>query len=455
MLELACSFDVNNIHTTSWLLQQPFGYIKTSNLVGIVNTSGTLIDVNNPFYGTDQARALVGNNDPGRTGFHCHVYVGYKKPFDRANDSVYDACAGPHTGNENAATYLAHSRQEMNETNLYTNNNWYPGRVDTIQEGNGVTGINGQPYQPGGPVAHPMARAAGLLLTKLVGAPPTAFNIGITHVDWAHVDAWVGNVLGAEWSVAFKTLTAGEGSAHAFWHLSGPNSAAVRVNVAVDSVVAGDGNLDVARSAMAARDRAAHLLLTTERSPEEVWARGELGEYGDYSYQYAPGIAAGRMVVVAANTVVDIAGDMSTEALKPNAQRLLQRVVRHNVRVPAMPVLRGGRTVALSAPHDSGSQNLEASVPPYDHSSRAVHLPQANGRLTLEFDIDSDISIAGVSSQEGKVLLDKFTTEASGEHSKVRFVLVSRESGTHAVRLHVAHDKTMVSTTHVVNLCVG
>ncbi|KAL7626982.1 hypothetical protein AAE478_003757 [Parahypoxylon ruwenzoriense] len=453
MLELCCSLDVSNIHFTSWLLQQPFGYIKTTKLVGIGNGNDGLIDVNNPFFGTDQSRALVGNNDAGRTRFHCHVYVGYSKPFDRTNDAIYDACAKPHTGNENAAAYLAASRQDETETELYATNNTYPGRVDTIQEGNGVTGIDGQPYQAGGPVAHHISRAANVL-TKVVGAPPASFNIAITHVDWAHVDTWVSDVLGGEWSVPFKTITASEGSARAFWHLSGTDNASVRINVTVESVVTEDGNLDVQRSAAAARNRAADLLLTTERNPEEIWTRGELDEYGDYSYQYLPDIGAGRIVVSAANTVVDIAGDVSTAALKPTAHRLLERVVRRNADVPALPTLRRGRTVALSVPHEGGSRHLEAHVSPYDPNNHTVNLQHTNSRLTLEFDIDREISIAGASSQGGKVLFDKYTIDASGEQPKVRFVLVPRESGTHAISLHVADDKTMVSTTHVVNIHV-
>lgn len=184
MLELICSLSLY-AEFTSWLLQQPFGFIQTTHLVGIVDDNGALIQVNNPFFGTDKTRAMVDNNDPSRTYFHSHVYVGSKKPFNLQNDYVYDAGAGPHIGDENAAAYLAASRQEATETTLYTTDNTYPGRVDTIAEGSGVTGINGQPYQPSGPHGVPLASATSraAVLTSLVGAPPELSTINITHVD--------------------------------------------------------------------------------------------------------------------------------------------------------------------------------------------------------------------------------------------------------------------------------
>ena len=255
MLELVCSLSLD-VHLTSWLLQQPFGFIRTTHLVGIVGDDGALIQVNNPFFGTDKTRALVDNDDAGRTYFHCHVYVGYKKPFDRNHDHIYDACAGPHTGDEDAAEYLHASRQELAETTLYTVNNTYPGSVETIEEGSGVTGINGQPYQPGGPLGVPVASSAprAAVLTSLVGPPLESSAIDITHVDWAHVDSWVSEVLGAEWSVAFKSVTAGPGIAHAFWHLArsynppqvpAVPAVPVRISVVVESAIAADGSLDV------------------------------------------------------------------------------------------------------------------------------------------------------------------------------------------------------------------
>ena len=77
--------------------------------------------------------------------------------------------------------------------------------------------------------------------------------------------------------MGLKTLAAGDGTAHASWHLGGPDGAVVRVNVEVSSVVAECGGLDVQRSEAAVCDRALELMLTTERDPEGVWVRGELG----------------------------------------------------------------------------------------------------------------------------------------------------------------------------------
>lgn len=101
ILELSCSL-LGGFSSTSWLYQQPFGYINPLHLVGI-KAAGTLINVNNPFFGTDSTRALVDINDRGRTGFGVHVYTGHSEPFNSPNDGIYDGCGGPHIGTETIA----------------------------------------------------------------------------------------------------------------------------------------------------------------------------------------------------------------------------------------------------------------------------------------------------------------------------------------------------------------
>lgn len=119
-----------------------------------------------------------------------------------------------------------------------------------------------------------------------------------------------------------------------------------------------------------------------------------------------------------------------------------------------MSVLRGGRTVAVSVPRDSGSGTLGENVPSYNQDSRTGTSGILTPAWPLIFDVDSKMSVAGVSFQDGKVLLDKYTAEAAWKQSKVRFALLPRESGMHAVRLSVSHNKTMVSTTHAITLHV-
>ena len=126
------------------------------------------------------------------------------------------------------------------------------------------------------------------------------------------------------------------------------------------------------------------LMPTTERDIDEIWPRGELGQYVDYSFQYATGIEAGRAVVVATNTVVDIAGDASAAALGSHARQLLERVVRRDVHAPAMPVLGGGRTVAVSALRDSDSETSGENVAAHGQDSHKVNIQHSYSRLILK-----------------------------------------------------------------------
>lgn len=266
------------------------------------------------------------------------------------------------------------------------------------------------------------------------------------------------------WSIAFSSVTAGQWIARAFWHLershghTGPPSVPavpVRVSVAVESVIAADGSLDVQRSTAAARDCATELLFTTEREPEGIWAPGsaDLGRYGDYAYQHRPDLVTGRIVVVAANTVVDISGEASTAALAPIAHWLLERVVCRDVRVLEPPAMHRGRTAAVVPPgHSPGDVAPPAPHSQYDRDNHVVSLQHPGSRLTLEFDVDGEIAVAGASSPGGKVLLDRYTADRGS--GTACFELVARESGTSIVALHVAHDRTMVSATHVVTLHV-
>lgn len=453
ILELLCSLGTSQ--PTSWLIQQPFGFIRITKLVGIVDTRNNLIDVNNPFFSSNQTPALIDNNNRKRTWFGNHVFVGHSKPFNHQMDVIYDACAGPHTGTETAARYLAASRQTESETELYRVNNTTPGQVNQLRAGYGVTASS---FRDSG---HPtmdedQARAVDML-TQLVDIPADLSAMAIIHRDWAHVDDWLPATLDGQWTVAFKTLEASKGNAHVFWHLAGTDDAVVRITVDVKTVTTDAGEFDVQRSADAARNVAALLLSSTEREPSEVWTRGELSEFGDYTFQYSDTVLAGRCVVVAGNTVVDIAGGDSTAALVPIARRLLEHVVQRDRDgdVPLMPTLSHGRAISLVMPPNSGSpEAVSAEAPIFNEPDRSVTIRGTDARLTLEFEVDSAVSVADATSEEGKVLLDKSEIVNNGEQSIVRFVLIAREVGTHATHLHVTHDKTLVTSTYTINIMV-
>ena len=63
---------------------EPFGYIKTNNLVGVG-------DCNNPFFGNNVANKTVAPNWPQRTGFGNHAFAIF-------NNNVFAACVGPVLG---------------------------------------------------------------------------------------------------------------------------------------------------------------------------------------------------------------------------------------------------------------------------------------------------------------------------------------------------------------------
>lgn len=73
----------------------PFGYINTVNLVGEGNC-------NNPFYPLTTSGKIAGADDvyPDRSRFGNHAFTKY-------GGSIYDACAGPHTGTRTEVQYVS------------------------------------------------------------------------------------------------------------------------------------------------------------------------------------------------------------------------------------------------------------------------------------------------------------------------------------------------------------
>lgn len=75
-----------------WVFLRPYGYIKTTNLVGV----GTC---NNPFYMGNGSSPVVAGAPPSRTAFDNHAFI--------ANgNKILDACAGPHLGTETLRAYM-------------------------------------------------------------------------------------------------------------------------------------------------------------------------------------------------------------------------------------------------------------------------------------------------------------------------------------------------------------
>jgi hypothetical protein len=82
----------------TWIFQYPFGYIKTTGLVGVGMC-------NNPFYKGNGTHPVVLVNDPDRTGFGNHAFIENNK----AEVYIRDACAGPHIGEEDLRAYFVNA----------------------------------------------------------------------------------------------------------------------------------------------------------------------------------------------------------------------------------------------------------------------------------------------------------------------------------------------------------
>jgi hypothetical protein len=111
---------------TNWFYLRPYGFIHTTQLVGV----GAC---NNPFFSNHGSSPTVGVNDRQRSAFANHAFAGL-------SGAVVDACAGPHTGNEDRAQYV--SAAIDGTTTLYRlYSNFRPGSVPDILQPDGVTKV--------------------------------------------------------------------------------------------------------------------------------------------------------------------------------------------------------------------------------------------------------------------------------------------------------------------------
>ncbi|MDR0780524.1 MAG: hypothetical protein LBF16_07495 [Pseudomonadales bacterium] len=109
-----------------WKYQEPFGYIKTTNLVGVG-------PCNNPF----GSSPVVADNDPDREPFGNHAFV-------ETNVSIYirDACAGPHNEMESLRSYLDASIDTSRTVGLNSSAAYLDYLLTTTQTTPGVTSVS-------------------------------------------------------------------------------------------------------------------------------------------------------------------------------------------------------------------------------------------------------------------------------------------------------------------------
>jgi hypothetical protein len=109
-----------------WRYLSPFGYIKTTQLVGV----GWC---NNPFFGSDASQKVVAVDSPERSAFGNHAFIA------DAAELTLDGCAGPHVGEETAFQYLSAS---IDDTPALYRGRFRPGRVHDIVPTAGVRRVS-------------------------------------------------------------------------------------------------------------------------------------------------------------------------------------------------------------------------------------------------------------------------------------------------------------------------
>ncbi|KAG6843336.1 hypothetical protein H0H87_005729 [Tephrocybe sp. NHM501043] len=407
MVELACSLSQD----TTWLFLQPFGYIKPTRLVGVSEWQ-----VNNPFFTRDNppTPAMIGQTDPRRTRFGNHAFNGYSQIL---NTPVYDACSGPHLGTENQKQYQENAIDDIHPP-------FPPGissSAGTVQIGRGVDGINGHPGRPY--AAAPLPNFA---------YDPDAYPT-VARGNWARLDTWLKPTLGNTWDVDYREISVGDTVTRAFWQIFDTNTPDDMIRVQVDtfSVVDEDDQLDMESSAAAAAGYKEDLLMSTQLA--DAWTSGTLTD-SEECLQYNDNVAAGRIVTVVRNLVIDIAGMASTKELHPLVLKLVQRdTVARDSSGASDPLLRP--ILQLLKVSDqatlSNSKTITTDIDSHFH---------------VIFSVSRDIVAATAICENGGALLDRY--EIDNVANEATLFLIADKVGRHDVRVGVVDSETMFRASY-------
>lgn len=416
----------------SWLYLRPYGYINTTWLIGI----GWC---NNPFYQFNGSQPMMGTDDTDRLAFDNHVFNGQLDRFNIINDRIYDACAGPHTGNENSLQYL-NAAIDTTTTLYATTGTWY-GTEYNITQRPGVTPFSrsGAVKSDAGPGEH---------VKKLVERCTAANDNRQPHFQtrWDDLSKWVKSVLGDGCNVAFHDIHFGDTEVVALWHLTGVNGVGddVSIRVRVETRVGGDEKLDVGASGIAATEYILAEVTNTQldigaeyENIGKLWVPAQLDDYAESSIQYAADILQGRILAVSGNTVIDIRGGASSTALIPTVRSLLQHttaVEHHSLHVP------------LLTRHELGR-------------GRAGNREEVRGiasSFEIKCQVEGLVSSASAHVEDFGLLLASTRIETEGEEkiSTVTFTFVTRKVGTHDVDLKFAEAVDLTVKTERIQVKV-
>ncbi|KAM6499314.1 hypothetical protein JOM56_004822 [Amanita muscaria] len=317
-----------------------------------------------------------------------------------------------------------------------------------IASGDGVTGINGQPALINArmvPLPEPLSQLLSATLAKTTEV--------VTHVDWAYVPRWLKAVLGDAWDIPYGRVTVGGTAAYALWHLADADvsDSPIRVHVQVVSVIGQDGSLDIDQSVNNARERVRDILMSTTR--EDVWTMRTLPGLEESSLQFADSVNAGRIVVIAGNVVMDIAGMSSSAALLPHALKLLNYTARRQSdTTPAWPfvVPRLRRQLVRTMIGTASATTLRGNEAEAD----IITIHGMDSHFSVVFTSDRMIVTASARCDGSGVLFDRQIIEEMEDKDghAVSFLFVVREIGRHVVRVYVADAETMVTATQEIHV---
>ncbi|KAG6905158.1 hypothetical protein DXG01_004492, partial [Tephrocybe rancida] len=255
------------------------------------------------------------------------------------------------------------------------------------------------------------------------------------YADWARLDTWLKPTLGYSLGVDYEKVSVlGEGSTQAFWQISDANAPndPICVHIDVYSVVGEDSHLYMTQSAAAAGEHAENLLMSTQLA--NAWTSGKLPNIGAY-LRYSDDVAAGRIVIIVRNPVIDIAGMAPTAALHPIALKPINRHTRARD-TPESP--DGSPHPVLQIQAVSDNATLSDSTVTTD-----IHT-----RFTVVFSVSRDIVTARAICDGDGVLFGRYEVgDLDGVGCKVEFFLVAHKAGRHDVRVCAADSETICGTS--------
>ncbi|KAL5500828.1 hypothetical protein ACEPAH_9215 [Sanghuangporus vaninii] len=255
----------------------------------------------------------------------------------------------------------------------------------------------------------------------------------VSQHNWAQLPDWIQTVLGEDARILFAQISVNGTSAQASWSVIGPQNLQLKLDIHAETRVDDNGSLDEERSLDAARDYLTSVLLSTDRDPQEVWAQGNLNEYGVCSVQYSSNIPAGRVVLVSGNAVVDMRGASSSAALLPLAHSLLAHTTVEG------PIPRAVPSVS--------SYSFE--IPERSRGDAAHVVKGTDVEFLIHCNVDARLATVSAHVVDYGILSSKCDVIDAEERdsSAVKFTFITRELGTHVVELYFAEWSTMVTGT--------